>query len=166
VRQNRKPQGAQASKRLAQVCSAEGLQCNDNTLQALAESCNGDIRLMLGQLQMIRLRKRTLTYDEAKVGACLCDRYIARETRLRAQKISAGALSSALSAVSSTSRHACSIACGWWIILAGSAERIAALHSAIGTLFNDVVPPAIIGGTLIKHASPTFLWDNDWAPKA
>ena len=41
---------------------------NDNTLQALAESCNGDIRLMLGQLQMIRLRKRTLSYDEAKVG--------------------------------------------------------------------------------------------------
>ena len=45
---------------------------NDNTLQALAESCNGDIRLMLGQLQMIRLRKRTLSYDEAKVGISAC----------------------------------------------------------------------------------------------
>ncbi len=40
---------------------------NDSTLAALVESSNADIRLMLGQLQMIRLRKRSLSYDDAKV---------------------------------------------------------------------------------------------------
>ena len=61
--------GPQISKRLLQICRQEGLQVNESTLNALAESCNGDIRLMLGHLQMIRLRKRSLSYDEAKVSA-------------------------------------------------------------------------------------------------
>ena len=66
--------GNQISKRLLQICRQEGLQVNESTLNALAESCNGDIRLMLGHLQMIRLRKRTLSYDEAKAGpsGCYC----------------------------------------------------------------------------------------------
>lgn len=46
---------------------------NESTLHALVESSNADIRLMLGQLQMIRLRKRSLTYDEAKVSPALIE---------------------------------------------------------------------------------------------
>ena len=40
----------------------------DSTLMALAEGANCDIRLVLGQLQMVRLRARALSYDEVKVG--------------------------------------------------------------------------------------------------
>jgi hypothetical protein len=65
----RKPTAQQISKRLLQICQKEGLQVNESTLQVLVESSNADIRLMLGQLQMIRLRKRSLSYDEAKVPA-------------------------------------------------------------------------------------------------
>ncbi|EIE19443.1 RFC1-domain-containing protein, partial [Coccomyxa subellipsoidea C-169] len=64
----RKPTSQQISKRLIQICQKEGLQVNESTLAALVESSNADIRLMLGQLQMIRLRKRSLSYDEAKMG--------------------------------------------------------------------------------------------------
>lgn len=64
---DRKPTSQQISKRLIQICQKEGLQVNESTLAALVESSNADIRLMLGQLQMIRLRKRSLSYDEAKV---------------------------------------------------------------------------------------------------
>ncbi len=42
---------------------------NESALQALAEGSNGDIRLILGQLQLIRLRSRTLSYDQAKARA-------------------------------------------------------------------------------------------------
>lgn len=63
----RKPTSQQISKRLLQICQKEGLQVNESTLAALVESSNADIRLMLGQLQMIRLRKRSLSYDDAKV---------------------------------------------------------------------------------------------------
>ncbi|CAL8468443.1 g7983 [Coccomyxa elongata] len=62
----RKPTSQQISKRLLQICQKEGLQVNESTLAALVESSNADIRLMLGQLQMIRLRKRSLSYDDAK----------------------------------------------------------------------------------------------------
>jgi len=41
---------------------------NDATLQCVAAGANGDIRLVLGQLQMIRLRSTHLSYDDAKVG--------------------------------------------------------------------------------------------------
>lgn len=63
----RKPTSQQISKRLMQICQKEGLQVNESTLGALVESSNADIRLLLGQLQIIRLRKRSLSYDEAKV---------------------------------------------------------------------------------------------------
>ena len=46
----------------------DATQVNETTLAALAEGCNGDIRLILGQLQMIRLRARSLAYDDVKVG--------------------------------------------------------------------------------------------------
>ena len=52
------------------ICAAEGLAVNETALEALCESANADIRLVLGQLQMIRLRARSLSYDEVKVGFC------------------------------------------------------------------------------------------------
>ena len=54
-------------KRLLDVCAAEDLQVNGTTLETLYAAANGDIRLIMGQLQMIRLRHRTLSYDDAKV---------------------------------------------------------------------------------------------------
>lgn len=48
---------------------ARAAQVNESALQALAEGSNGDIRLILGQLQLIRLRSRTLSYDQAKARA-------------------------------------------------------------------------------------------------
>ena len=52
---------------MAGICAAEGLAVNETALEALCEGANADIRLVLGQLQMIRLRARTLSYDEVKV---------------------------------------------------------------------------------------------------
>ena len=40
---------------------------NESTLEALVEGSNSDIRLILGQLQMVRLSSKALTYDEVKV---------------------------------------------------------------------------------------------------
>ena len=55
------------AKRLLGICQAEGLQVNEATLACLVEGSNGDIRAILGQLQMIRLRRSVLAYDDAKV---------------------------------------------------------------------------------------------------
>ena len=63
----RKPTPDQITKRAAVICKAEGLAVNDTTLNTVAAGANGDIRLVLGQLQMIRLRSKTLSYDDAKV---------------------------------------------------------------------------------------------------
>lgn len=63
----RKPTRQQIAKRMAQICRAEGLQTNETTLEALAEGANADIRLVLGQLQMVRLRAKALSYDDVKV---------------------------------------------------------------------------------------------------
>ncbi len=54
------------------VCHQEGLAVNEVTLEALVEASNSDIRLVLGQLQMIRLRNTRLSYDDVKVrlGSC------------------------------------------------------------------------------------------------
>lgn len=41
---------------------------NEATLERLVEGTNGDIRAILGQLQMIRLRRSVLSFDDAKVG--------------------------------------------------------------------------------------------------
>ena len=59
----------QIVKRLGGICRAEGLEMTESALMALVEGGNCDIRLIMGQLQMIRLRARTLSYDEAKVGS-------------------------------------------------------------------------------------------------
>ena len=54
----------------AERCSCRALlQVTDSTLMALAEGANCDIRLVLGQLQMVRLRACALSYDRVKVGA-------------------------------------------------------------------------------------------------
>ena len=63
----RKPNKQQIATRMVHICKAEGLDVNEAALQQLAEGANGDIRLVLGQLQMIRLRARTLKYDQVKV---------------------------------------------------------------------------------------------------
>jgi replication factor C subunit 1 len=39
------------------------------TLDALVESSQGDMRLMLGQLQMHRLRARTLSFDQVRAAS-------------------------------------------------------------------------------------------------
>ena len=67
----RKPTAAQMTKRLLMICQAEGLQVNEATLVCLVEGTNGDIRAILGQLQMIRLRRSVLAYDDAKVQSLL-----------------------------------------------------------------------------------------------
>lgn len=61
----RKPDKGALAKRLAAVCAAEGLQAGEAALQALAEGANCDVRAVLGQLQLVRLKKRTLSYDDA-----------------------------------------------------------------------------------------------------
>lgn len=61
----RKPTAVQIQKRISMICRAEGLNMNDATLNAVIQNANGgDIRLILGQLQMIRRRTNQLSYDE------------------------------------------------------------------------------------------------------
>ena len=65
----RKPTVQQISKRMMEIARAEGLSINQATMDALVQSANGgDIRLILGQLQMIRLRSTSLSYDEVRSG--------------------------------------------------------------------------------------------------
>ncbi len=62
-----KPTEDQIVKRMSQIVAAEGLQANDATLRELARSSQGDLRLMLGRLQMVRVQAAALTFDEVKV---------------------------------------------------------------------------------------------------
>lgn len=64
----RKPDARTVAKRLAAVCAAEGLQASEATLIALAEGANCDVRSVVGQLQLVRLRKRALSFDDATSG--------------------------------------------------------------------------------------------------
>ena len=64
----RKPDARTVAKRLAAVCAAEGLQASESTLIALAEGANCDVRSVVGQLQLVRLRKRALCFDDAAAG--------------------------------------------------------------------------------------------------
>ena len=62
-----KPTAAMITKRLRLICQSEGLQMNDATMNAVIQNANGgDIRLILGTLQMIRRRTDHLSYDDAK----------------------------------------------------------------------------------------------------
>jgi replication factor C subunit 1 len=68
----RKPTVQQISKRMLEIAAAEGLAVNQATMDALvagAAGGGGDIRAVLGQLQMLRLRHRSLSYDAAKAHA-------------------------------------------------------------------------------------------------
>ena len=67
----RKPTSDQIAKRAMIICKAEGLTVNETTLNTVAAGANGDIRLVLGQLQMIRLRTKSLSYDDAKARTSL-----------------------------------------------------------------------------------------------
>lgn len=62
------PLGSHMPRRCFGICAAEGLSVNEATLRELCRTSNGDVRLVLGQLQMLRLRARSLTYDQVKVG--------------------------------------------------------------------------------------------------
>lgn len=60
-----KPTALQIKKRLELICSSEGLKMNDSTMTAVIQNANGgDIRLLLGQLQMIRRKSTHLSYDD------------------------------------------------------------------------------------------------------
>jgi replication factor C subunit 1 len=48
----RKATAQQVAARMHMVCRNEGLAINDASLQALIDGANGDIRLVLGQLQV------------------------------------------------------------------------------------------------------------------
>lgn len=62
-----RPTVQQISKRVQEICRAEGLAVNDATLAALIQSANGgDLRLVIGQLQLIRRRTRMLSYDDVR----------------------------------------------------------------------------------------------------
>mmetsp|Transcript_687 Transcript_687/g.1994 ORF Transcript_687/g.1994 Transcript_687/m.1994 type:complete len:1093 (+) Transcript_687:367-3645(+) len=62
----RKPTAQQIGARMMAIAKQEGLQLTDATMRSLVEGANGDLRLILGQLQMIRLRTTALSYDDAK----------------------------------------------------------------------------------------------------
>lgn len=48
------------------VAAAEGLSLNNAAMTSLVGGANGDLRLVLGQLQMLRLRAKALTYDDVR----------------------------------------------------------------------------------------------------
>jgi replication factor C subunit 1 len=56
----RRPMVSQISKRMLDICRAEGLAADKDTMDAFIQSAHGDIRLILGELQMIRLRSSVL----------------------------------------------------------------------------------------------------------
>ncbi|KAL0757287.1 hypothetical protein Bca101_094955 [Brassica carinata] len=66
----RKPTKQQMAKRLAHVAKAEGLDVNDFksliALEELAERVNGDIRLVLNQLQYMSLSMSVIKYDDIR----------------------------------------------------------------------------------------------------
>ncbi|GAB4817566.1 hypothetical protein N2152v2_004612 [Parachlorella kessleri] len=64
----RKPTTQQISRRMMEICQKEGLSMNQATMDALVQTANGDLRLVLGQLQMIRLRAKALSYDQVRSG--------------------------------------------------------------------------------------------------
>ena len=53
------------SRRFMQICELEGLTMQENTLRRLFEENNGDVRLLLNTLQVIRLGASNLSYDQA-----------------------------------------------------------------------------------------------------
>ena len=60
----RAPTPAAVRKRMQEICQTEGLRLDDATLEALAKGANSDLRLILGQLQMLRLTRTSLSYED------------------------------------------------------------------------------------------------------
>ena len=63
-----KPRADTIAKRMLAIARAEGLDIQPVTMETLAASTNGDIRMILGQLQQIRLSRTAFTYDDAKAA--------------------------------------------------------------------------------------------------
>mmetsp|Transcript_54444 Transcript_54444/g.97305 ORF Transcript_54444/g.97305 Transcript_54444/m.97305 type:complete len:791 (-) Transcript_54444:143-2515(-) len=59
-----RPTKATVAQRCAQIARAEGLEVEENALEALAESCGSDMRMVLNQLQMLT---KSQTYMEQGV---------------------------------------------------------------------------------------------------
>jgi hypothetical protein len=57
-------------RQLAPAGAPHPLQATDATLRELTTLTGGDMRLVLGHLQMIRVRSRALSWDEVKVHWC------------------------------------------------------------------------------------------------
>jgi replication factor C subunit 1 len=74
----RRPTAQQVAKRAAEVARREGLSVPESALVSLAEGAQSDIRLVIGQLQMARLRSRALTYDDVRRAAAGCAKDAAR----------------------------------------------------------------------------------------
>ncbi|KAG2453593.1 hypothetical protein HYH02_001811 [Chlamydomonas schloesseri] len=64
----RKPTTVQISKRMSEIAAREGLSVNQATMEALVTGAGGDLRLILGQLQMVRLRSVAVSFDDVKSG--------------------------------------------------------------------------------------------------
>lgn len=61
----RKPTLQQIQKRISMICQKEGLHMNEATMHAVIQNANGgDIRAILGRLQMIRRRTDHLSYTD------------------------------------------------------------------------------------------------------
>eukprot|EP00798_Chlamydomonas_sp_ICE-L_P004739 gene4739-biopygen15023 len=69
----RSPTPHQVKIRMMEICRKEGLTVNDATMEALVKGANCDLRSILGQLQMVRLSRTTLSYDDVK-GSQACDK--------------------------------------------------------------------------------------------
>lgn len=62
----RRPTSQQIVARMMNVARAEGLQINEASMRMLVEGAHGDLRLLLGQMQMVRLSAAAMQYDDVK----------------------------------------------------------------------------------------------------
>ena len=70
----RRPTRVQMVKRLKEIAAKEGLRLEDNALDVMAEACNGDLRMVINQIQLLAQngaghsgdRKSVFSYDEVK----------------------------------------------------------------------------------------------------
>lgn len=65
----RRPTKQQIAGRMQIVAEAEGLQVDPIAMETLVEACNQDIRLILNQLQIMRVRMQKVTFDDIKGGS-------------------------------------------------------------------------------------------------
>ncbi|KAJ3343135.1 protein transport protein S31 [Gonapodya sp. JEL0774] len=70
----RRPEANAIAKRMLQICQAEGLQVQVNTLEELAKLAQNDVRQVINQLSTYRLASNKMTYDEGKAVGKSADR--------------------------------------------------------------------------------------------